>query len=270
MPEPTPQSRDAALERPGAFLSYELHDGSSPTIVGLHGLSSSRANEAQDGYFDWSALAASGRRFVRYDARGHGRSTGRAVPADYGWDRLADDLLALLDVVSPDEAVDAFGVSMGVGTLLHAVVKRPERFRRLALVIPPTAWQTRAAQADTYRQMATLIEEHGSETLLRTMGSVPPLPILAAGGWTAMLAPDIDDSIAPSVLRGSAETDFPEPDLIADIGHPVLLCPWTDDPAHPVSTSEQLASLLPNSTMQVIRTPDDLRALGGRLASFFA
>jgi pimeloyl-ACP methyl ester carboxylesterase len=269
MAEPTPETRDAVLERPGALLSYEVHDGSTPTIVGLHGLSSSRANEAKDGYFDWSALTASGRRIVRYDARGHGRSTGRAEPADYTWSRLADDLLALLEVVSPDEPVDAFGVSMGTGTLLHAVTKRPERFRRLALVIPPTAWQTRAAQADTYRQMAALIEEHGTETLLRTMAAAPPLPILAAGGWTTLTPPDIDDSIAPSVMRGSAGTDLPGAEAIAGIRQPVLLCPWTDDPAHPLSSSEQLASLLPNATMRVTRTPDDLRTLGTHLAAFF-
>ena len=42
---------------------------------------------------------------------------------------------------------------MGVGTLLHAVTRQPERFRRLAPVIPPTAWAARAAQAGDYRQM---------------------------------------------------------------------------------------------------------------------
>ncbi len=62
------------LER--ATLSYEAAtrrwaDGRS----GLHGMSSSRASEDQGGFFDWSALKASGRRIVRYDARGHGRST---------------------------------------------------------------------------------------------------------------------------------------------------------------------------------------------------
>jgi predicted alpha/beta hydrolase len=57
--------------------------------------------------------------------------------------------------------------------------------------------------------------------------------------------------------------------LVAGIRQPVLLCPWTDDPAHPLSSSEQLASLLPNATMRVTRTPDDLRTLGTHLAAFF-
>jgi len=70
-------------------------------------------------------------------------------------------------------------------------------------------------------------------------------------------------------MRGSAEADLPGADAIAGIRQPVLLCPWTGDPAHPLSTSEQLASMLPNATMQVTRTPDDLRTLGARLASFF-
>lgn len=259
---------DRQLDIDGARLAYEVHDGARPAVVALHGLSSSRADEQAGGFFDWSPVADAGRKLVRYDARGHGRSTGRADPADYTWSALADDLFALLDEVSPDEPVDAIGVSMGVGTLLHAAVRRPERFRRLALVIPPTAWATRPAQAAGTRRMAQLAEERGYDALVRAADASAPLPLLEAGGWTDASPPDIDPAILPAVLRGAADADLPAPEAIAGITRPVLLAPWVDDPGHPMSTAELLHDLLPGATMTVLDTPDALRGLGRRIADF--
>lgn len=259
---------DGTLDRPGATLSYDVQDGGRPTVVQLHGLSSSRGSEAAAGFFDWSPVAAAGRRLVRYDARGHGRSTGRAEPDDYAWPHLADDLFALLDELAPGEAVDAIGVSMGVGTLLHAAIREPDRFRRLVLVIPPTAWATRAAQGDGYRQMADLAEQQGVDALVRAMSAFGTLPLLEEGGWTVAPPPDLEPGILPAVFRGAAATDLPPEEAIATIRQPVLLRPWAGDPGHPVSTSERLHELLPDSTLEVMRTPDDLRGLGARVADF--
>jgi 3-oxoadipate enol-lactonase len=259
---------DGTLERDGATLSYEVAEGDRPTVVQLHGLSSSRASEAAAGFFDWSPVHDAGRRLVRYDARGHGRSTGRAEAADWAWPNLADDLFALLDRVAPGETVDAIGVSMGVGTLLHAVTLQPARFRRLVLVIPPTAWATRATQAEGYRQMAALAEEQGYDALVRAMAVFGTLPLLEEGGWTTAPEPDIAPELLPTVFRGAAATDLPSPDAIAGILQPVLLRPWAGDPGHPVSTSELLHGLLPDSMLEVMSTPDDLRSLGARVAEF--
>ncbi len=70
-------TREANLELDGTTISFEEHPGAGPAVVGLHGMSFSRAAEDDCGYFDWSPITAAGRRLVRYDARGHGRSTGR-------------------------------------------------------------------------------------------------------------------------------------------------------------------------------------------------
>jgi pimeloyl-ACP methyl ester carboxylesterase len=167
-----------------ATLSYDIREGTSSTIVMLHGVGSSRASEEAAGYLDWSPVYALGRRTVRYDARGHGRSTGGTQPDDYTWSHLADDLLTLLDNVAPGEVVDGIGVSMGVGTLLQASTREPKRFRRLALVLPPTAWEARTAQADAYRPMADLVDTHGADALRARIAAAPTLPLIAAGGWT--------------------------------------------------------------------------------------
>jgi len=261
------KAQDGTLDLTGATLSYEVRSGDSPTVVGLHGLGQSRANEDIAGYLDWPPIYDAGRRTVRYDARGHGCSTGRALPEDYTWSRLADDLLALLDHLAPGEPVDAIGVSMGVGTLLHAVTRRPERFRRLALVLPPTAWATRAAQADGYRQAEKLLDTQGRDALLAAAASAPIPPLLQALGRTPP-PPAVDEGLFSAVLRGAADADFPDQEAIAAIQQPVMLLPWTDDPGHPVSTSEQLHDLLPNSALKVTQTVEDLRAIGTTVATF--
>ncbi len=257
------------LEVRGATLSFDVRAGHGPTVVALHGLGSSRANDVASRIFDWSAAVRPGRRLVRYDARGHGHSAVRhAAPDDFTWPRLADDLLDLLDVVSPDEAVDAVGVSMGVGTLLHAAVRFPERFRRLALVIPPTAWATRAAQREMYLQMAELVEAQGAAALAAAMAAAPPPPLLAEGGW-ALPAFDIAEGAMAAILRGGAATDLPDPEALATIRQPVLLRPWIDDPAHPVSTAERLADLIPRAHIDTMTTAAHVRALPDQVVEFF-
>ncbi|WP_415847649.1 alpha/beta fold hydrolase, partial [Tsukamurella strandjordii] len=126
---------------PGAVLDTELSDEGGHPVVQLHGLTSSRA---RDRVLDLDlGRGLSGTRLLRYDARGHGRSTGRTVPEDYRWSNLADDLLRLLDERFPGERVHGVGPSMGTGTLLHAAVRDPQRFSGLTLMVPPTAWETR-------------------------------------------------------------------------------------------------------------------------------
>lgn len=258
-----------SIDLPGARIAADRTDSDPrrPVVVALHGLTSSRASEDADGFFGWQPVADAGRTLVRYDARGHGMSTGRAEPDDYRWSTLAADLLALVDRLSPDVAVDAIGVSMGVGTLLHAATRRPERFRRLVLALPPTAWSTRTAQREVYRSGARFIEQRGLEAFAAGMASLPPLPLLAEGGWSSS-PPDVAEALLPSVLRGAADSDFPAESAVRALTHETLLLPWVDDPGHPVSTAERLEALMPHATLELTSTPGRLRALGGRVAAF--
>lgn len=257
---------DELLSRPHAEIAYDSA-GDGPLVVQLHGLSSSREGDAALGV-GFGLLAERGRRLVRYDARGHGRSTGRPEPDDYRWTELADDLLALIDHLSPDAPVDAIGESMGTATVLWAAVRRPERFRRLVLRIPPTAWETRAAQGGMYRQMADFIEANGIEAVAAAVAGAPVPPVIAERGVTMM--PRFVPELAPSVLRGAAVSDLPDRDAIATLRLPVLLLPWAGDPTHPVSTSEQLQELIPGSELVLAEHGVDVDAWPERVAAFLA
>ncbi|MFC5955027.1 hypothetical protein ACFP51_11160 [Streptomyces pratens] len=79
----------------------------------------------------------------------------------------------------------------------HAAVTAPERFACLALLIPPTAWETRPAQAAAYRRLADFAESGGPQAVT-----------------TALAAPPVPTSVA----------DAP--------GYPPTLCPVSQGPAH--------------------------------------
>ena len=95
---------------------------------------------------------------------------------------------------------------MGTATLLHAVLLAPDRFDRLVLTCPPTAWASRAAQAGVYRAGALFVERNGKEAFVRGMRAQPRPPVLAE----APVGPvDIDEALLPSVMRGAASSDLP-------------------------------------------------------------
>lgn len=245
----------------GAQLDYELQGDDGPLVVHLHGLTSSRARDAAMG-LDLPAYIR-GHRVLRYDARGHGGSTGSAAPADYHWPSLAGDLLALLDHVAPGEQVHGVGPSMGTATLLHAAVREPARFASLTLVVPPTAWESRREQAYRYLAHADLVQREGLEAFIELGNTGPVVPALAEAPRTL---PSVPEELLPIILRGAAATDLPEPDQIATITVPTLLLAWSDDPTHPMSTAKRLRELLPESRLVVARTPYGIMAWPGLFA----
>ncbi len=238
---------------PGATLAVELSDEGGHPVVQLHGLTSSRARDRILNLDLGRGL--SGTRLLRYDARGHGRSTGRQIPEDYRWPNLADDLLRLLDEWFPGERVHGVGPSMGAGTLLHAAAREPDRFSGLTLMVPATAWETRPAQAELYRAAATLIESRGVAAFLTASRLAPRPPATVASPETV---PDVADDLLPALFRGAALSDLPTPDDVARIDVPTTILAWIDDPGHPLSTAEALVALLPNSALTVAHTPDDV------------
>ncbi|UQN15777.1 alpha/beta fold hydrolase [Gulosibacter sp. ACHW.36C] len=250
------------FEVEGARLAWAFSDEDGQPVVQLHGLTSSRS---RDRVLDLDlGRGLSGTQLLRYDARGHGHSTGRPVPDDYRWTTLADDLLRLLDYWFPGEQVHGVGPSMGTGTLLHAAVREPDRFSGFTLLLPPTAWETRAERADEYERAAKFIEQHGVARLIAAHRSMEQPP--ASVGHPDSV-PHVNEQLLPSVYRGAALSDLPSPEQLASLTQPTTVLAWIDDPAHPVSTAEALVSLMPNATLQVASTPADVQEWPAVLAA---
>ncbi|ANS79967.1 Beta-ketoadipate enol-lactone hydrolase [Serinicoccus hydrothermalis] len=248
-----------------ASLDFETSGEEGPVVVQLHGLTSSRDRDAHLGLD--LARALRGHRVLRYDARGHGGSSGTPRPEHYHWSRLAEDLLALLDEVAPGEQVHGIGPSMGAGTLLHAALADLDRFATLCLVVPPTAWSTRPAQRERYLADAALIEAEGVGAFVHQASTAPGPPALADAPATE---PTVAEELLPTILRGAAATDLPDPEQVGRIPVPTLVLAWEDDPSHPVSTAVALGELLPVSRVVVAQTPYGLMAWPGLVAEHVA
>jgi pimeloyl-ACP methyl ester carboxylesterase len=115
----------AAPDRVSAVgLHYRL-EGSGPDIVLIHGFHTDMR--------EWDDVAAgltSTHRVLRYDVRGHGRST---IPATLP--PSTDDVLALLDELQIARAT-IVGLSMGATIALDFALTHPTRVDRLVLLSP--------------------------------------------------------------------------------------------------------------------------------------
>src|SRR3984957_11549311 len=104
--------------------------GSGSAGVLLHGLTATRRYVVMGS----RTLERSGHRVIAYDARGHGRSSP-AADGDYGYQRLAEDLTAVLDELGVEGAVLA-GASMGGHTAVRFALDHPARVAGLVLITP--------------------------------------------------------------------------------------------------------------------------------------
>jgi pimeloyl-ACP methyl ester carboxylesterase len=268
----------AAVDIRGCVITYDVivppgPGSSTPFVVPLvwgHGLTSSRADEDVLPLVDTAQLATE-RTVLRYDARGHGESGDLQHRSEGDWAELADDQVALIDHLGWD-GVALGGASMGAATALHAALTLRERVRALVLVIPPTAWESRAAQVDLYEQMATAVETRGTDVLVEGLRATPPPdPFADDDDWTdrrmATLA-RADPKRLAAAFRGAGTADLPTPEAIRTIGVPTLVLAWTGDPGHPTATAHRLGDLLPHCDVVISSTRDEFDTWTTRTADF--
>lgn len=107
------------VEREGAAIWYASYGAGRPVIL-LHG---GLGNSGNWGY-QLPALVENGHRTILIDSRGHGRSTRDDRPFSY--ELLADDVLAVMDVLPVDRAA-LVGWSDGACTALVLANSAPVR-----------------------------------------------------------------------------------------------------------------------------------------------
>jgi pimeloyl-ACP methyl ester carboxylesterase len=114
----------------GVELAYERH-GEGPAILLMHGFGSSRLqNWKSTGWY--GGLTGAGFSIVAMDCRGHGDSGKPHDPAAYGHDRMADDVITVMDGCGLPDAL-VLGYSMGGFIGLRLLAAHPERVVKLAI-----------------------------------------------------------------------------------------------------------------------------------------
>lgn len=250
-------------------LAWQRSGASDSPVVWAHGLNSSRAGEEPFGLVDWSKTPELD--VVRYDARGHGESGFSTEPTTYSWDNMARDQLELTEALGIDTYVAA-GASLGAATALHAAVLAPERISKLLLVIPPTGWETRAAQADFYSAIADVIDTEGLQPIADGAKNLDvPDPFKGSDDWLELRMAGIlnDDPVRMAGrFRGATTANLPDRAAVADIEAPTLILAWSGDPGHPVSSAEEILGLLPNASLDIASTFDELTTWTAKAADF--
>jgi pimeloyl-ACP methyl ester carboxylesterase len=191
----------------GATIAYRRLPGKSPGVVFLHGFKSDMTGS--------KALACEafcrerGTAFVRFDAYGHGESSGRFEDGTIG--RWADDAVAVLDALTEGPQV-LVGSSMGGWLMLLAALERRERVAGLVgLAAAPDFTEDLIWGVATPEQRHALLTEglflapncHGEE----------PYPITRAlideGRRHLLLAAPINLSCPVRLIHGMRDEDVP-------------------------------------------------------------
>jgi 3-oxoadipate enol-lactonase len=190
---------------------------------------------------------AAGRRVVRFDARGHGRSP--VPPGPYTIEQLADDLLALLDRLDVERA-HLVGLSLGGMTAMSLAAERPDRVAGLSLLctaarLGPDPWAGRAHTA-------------------RTRGMAGLGPAVVERWFTARFRAEHPDRVAamqqmvestPAEGYAGACDAIRQMDLrerLPSITAPTLVVAAAEDPATPPEHGRLIADSIPGSRLEVI------------------
>jgi pimeloyl-ACP methyl ester carboxylesterase len=178
-----------------------VHDGLRIAVLDWGGASGARPlillhpNGFCAGLFDPIArrLAAGGAfRPVGVDLRGHGGTDKPEPPDPYHYERMAGDVIAVLDDLGFDD-VDIVGGSLGGGVAVHVDRTQPGRARRLMLCEPIAFRVTPGTPLGEAHPMAAgalrrKVVWPSREAMIHSYGSRPPLNRLAPEALAAYIA----------------------------------------------------------------------------------
>lgn len=234
---------------------HAIAQGRGRPIVALHGgLADHRAALA------YAGPLAESYRLITPDVRGAGRSVD-AGPLS--WDRLADDLAALLDHLGLARAVVA-GTSAGSGAALRFALRHGDRLAGLVVLAPvyPGTWREldeapKAAMArmDDYAQRALAARDIA---VLQPLFETLPEELRARA--LAMLASfDVAGVAATTHLLRSSQP-FDRLEQLSAIHAPVLLVPGRD-PQHPAALAQLYAEAIAHAKVVEAEGPQMVAAI---------
>jgi pimeloyl-ACP methyl ester carboxylesterase len=226
-------------------------EGSGPDLVLVHGIGQSSARvwdylvpELKDDY-----------RILRYDLRGHGRSTNPS--GDQSINQHAADLATILDLYDIEQANIA-GFSFGGTVVQQFAIDYPSRLLNLILVT--TAPGLTDDAAEYYEERAKFIEENGVEAHADKAVSIVLSP------WFIEKHPDIADEYRerfldnkPKAYAGAmrAMIGWDPTEQLRELDHQTLVIGGElDDTAimgeETAASSRKLHNLISDSQLEII------------------
>lgn len=233
------------IDSGGVTLSGEESGEGSPVIL-LHGLTATRRYVVMGS----KALERAGHRVVMYDARAHGQSEGGE---DYAYDRLADDLLAVLDDRGIDKATLA-GASMGAHTITKFALTHPDRVAGLVIMTPAYSPE-RDPGLERWDRLADGLRSGGVEGFVEAYG-IPKVPEKWHDTIFRVLRQRLSahahpDALADAISAVPRSRPFESWEDLAAIEAPTIVVASRDevDPEHPYAVGERYAEAIPNARL---------------------
>ncbi|MBB5154603.1 alpha/beta fold hydrolase [Saccharopolyspora phatthalungensis] len=177
---------------------------------------------------------------------GHGSA---ADPPRGYWNyaSVAADVLAVADEV---QATRAVGVSLGAGALTRIAADHPDRFERLALLLPAALDRSRDVAATRAFERLAAAAAAGGPALRE---------ILAAEVPEGVEVGDYVDRRAEALLRLEdalrelpEHTPIPDAAALAAVRSEVLVVGATDDPLHPAEVAKAVAAAFACARLEIL------------------
>ncbi len=239
---------ELSIEAGGVTVRGDESGQGTPVVL-LHGLTATRRYVVMGSH----ALQRSGHRVLSYDARAHGTSDPAADPEDYGYGRLARDLLAVLDARDIDRAVLA-GASMGAHTITAFALAHPERVAALAILTP--AYDPEAERDfDRWDALSAGLRDGGVEGFIEAYGE-PSVPERWHDTIFKVLRQRLSAHEHPEALADALRVvprsrPFEAWEDLSAIGAPTVIVASRDeaDPEHPYAVGERYERALPRARL---------------------
>ena len=229
----------------GLRLAYRVVGEGAPIVL-VHGFASTMdVNWVQTG---WSrALVDAGRRVIMADGRGHGASDAPHDEADYTFDAMAGDVIALMDHLG-EPGADLMGYSMGAMVALVAAAQYPDRFDRVI------AAGVGERLLDKNKKADDVVEALLSDDLT-AIGS------RAAQMFRLFADQNKQDRVALAACFAEVRKDFPA-QLLAQIARPVLIVAGEKDDA--AGAPGPLAERMVDAASFIVPKRDHMRTVGDK------
>lgn len=243
-------------------LRWQGHGSGAPVTLVAPGLGAT-PGEAR--------IPASGLSGTRVVATFPSHGDAPDAPADYWtYPTISADLELVADEVGATRAV---GVSMGAGGLTALLTRRPDRFDRVALLLPAALDKPRATPAMwAFEQLADAVEAGDLDGLRKLVAAEVPAGIA--------VGEHISSRVDALLRLGGALRTLPEQvptndaALLQRVSAAALVIGAVGDPMHPEQVARDVAAALPNGRLELIDSPAPLlthrREVRSLLVDFFA
>jgi len=236
-----------------ATLFCEVEGVGEPVTVFAHGLTNNRNELAA-----FTPLLPGTK--VRFDFRGHGRSSSPADPKAFRFEDFARDVDAVANAFGATVAV---GTSLGAGAIGNLVCRVPERFQRMVWLLP-AGLDLPFGLAARYHLLAEDLEGKTPEEALESVLNDPArVAEYIETPWrleldSVMWQHDDPDGLSRAIHGVVEDWPIPDRELLRDVQIPTIIVTIEGDEIHPAELGRLFAELLPNAELIALQSQEEL------------